>query len=154
MTNNLFFFFFFLRTEIKRFYVQGGKTFATPNFSVPGIPVTNSLTDELCVAQKTVFNDTNSFTKLGGMKAMSQAMAKGMVLALSLWDDNIANMLWLDSSYHPGHDLASPGSLRGTCNVTSGVPKDVRAAYPTAQVVYGNIKFGDIGSTFNAAAAQ
>ncbi|TPX42314.1 hypothetical protein SeMB42_g05184 [Synchytrium endobioticum] len=139
--------------EVKRFYVQNGKVFANPNVNVPGVAPTNSITEEFCVAQKTAFGDTNSFSKLGGMKAMGDAMKKGMVMVLSLWDDSVAQMLWLDSNYHPGHDLTAPGAVRGTCNTTSGVPSESRLAYPTAQVAYGNLKFGEIGSTFNSAAA-
>ena len=30
---------------------------------------------------------------------MGQAMKRGLVLVMSLWDDHEVNMLWLDSDY-------------------------------------------------------
>jgi cellulose 1,4-beta-cellobiosidase len=45
------------------------------------------------------FGDNDSFTKHGGFRQLEQAIGKGMVLVLSLWDDHDANMLWLDSVY-------------------------------------------------------
>ncbi len=43
------------------------------------------------------FNEADSFESRGGLKAMGDAMGRGMVLVLSLWDDYAARMLWLDS---------------------------------------------------------
>ena len=43
------------------------------------------------------FKEADSFESRGGMKAMGDAMGRGMVLVLSLWDDHSARMLWLDS---------------------------------------------------------
>ncbi len=57
-------------------------------------------------------------------------------------------MLWLDSDYPPNADASKPGVARGTCATTSGVPADVEAQSPDAQVTYSNIKVGAIGSTF------
>jgi cellulose 1,4-beta-cellobiosidase len=45
------------------------------------------------------FGDNQSFTKHGGFRQLKQALGKGMVLVLSLWDDHDVNMLWLDSVY-------------------------------------------------------
>ena len=56
--------------------------------------------------------------------------------------------LWLDSSYPTDKDPEQPGVARGECDITSGVPADVESASPNAQVVFSNIKFGPIGSTF------
>ena len=33
----------------------------------------------------------------GGLKAMGESLARGHVLVMSLWDDHLANMLWLDA---------------------------------------------------------
>lgn len=82
------------------------------------------------------------------MDSMGKGMAMGMVLVMSLWDDHYANMLWLDSSYPTDADPEKPGIARGECDVTSGVPADVESSNPNAQVVFSNIKFGPIGSTF------
>lgn len=57
-------------------------------------------------------------------------------------------MLWLDSDFPT--DGTAPGDLRGTCAITSGVPATVEADSPNSNVVFSNIKFGDIGTTFSA----
>jgi cellulose 1,4-beta-cellobiosidase len=131
-------------TEIKRFYVQGGKVIATPATTQAGLSG-NSITPAYCTAEGTVFNDTSFETK-GGFASMNAAFSQGMVLVLSLWDDYYANMLWLDSTYPIGGTAA--GDSRGTCATTSGVPATVEASSPGAYVVYSNIKFGAINSTF------
>jgi cellulose 1,4-beta-cellobiosidase len=87
------------------------------------------------------------------MKSMSDALGKGMVLVMSLWDDHYADMLWLDSTYPP-EKAGQPGSERGGCDAASGKPDTVESSQPNAQVTFSNIKFGDIGSTFNSAGAS
>jgi cellulose 1,4-beta-cellobiosidase len=82
------------------------------------------------------------------MASMGRGMNLGMVLVMSLWDDHYANMLWLDSSYPTDKDPEQPGVARGECDINSGVPAEVEAANPNAQVIFSNIKFGPIGSTF------
>lgn len=57
-------------------------------------------------------------------------------------------MLWLDSTYPEGE--TGPGTKRGSCGTDSGVPSDVEKEVPNASVVFSNIKFGPIGSTFAA----
>lgn len=52
-------------------------------------------------------------------------------------------MLWLDSTYPAGSD-----DVRGTCASSSGAPADVESNNATASVIYSNIKFGAINSTF------
>jgi cellulose 1,4-beta-cellobiosidase len=81
---------------------------------------------------------------------MSKAMDNGMVLVMSIWDDHTAKMLWLDSSYPLDKDASTPGVARGTCATSSGEPTDVEANASNTQVIYSNIKFGDIGSTYSA----
>ncbi|KAI7773166.1 hypothetical protein LA080_011721 [Diaporthe eres] len=61
------------------------------------------------------------------------------------------NMLWLDSTY-PVDKAGSPGAARGSCSTTSGVPAEIEKSAPNSNVAYSNIKFGPIGSTFNAPA--
>lgn len=56
-------------------------------------------------------------------------------------------MLWLDSTTYPV-DSTDEGSARGTCATTSGVPADIESSDASASVIYSNIKFGDIGTTF------
>ncbi|KAJ7470179.1 Exoglucanase 1 [Mycena galericulata] len=134
-------------TSIKRFYVQNGKVTANSNSNIAGV-TGNSISDSFCAAQKTAFGDTNTFASKGGLSGMSQAAAAGMVLVMSIWDDYAANMLWLDAPYPPTKSASSPGVTRGTCSASSGVPSQVESASPNAQVIYSNIKFGPIGSTF------
>ncbi|PQE09460.1 putative 14-beta-D-glucan cellobiohydrolase B protein [Rutstroemia sp. NJR-2017a BVV2] len=131
--------------EIKRFYVQNGKVIPNSQSTISGV-TGNSITTPYCTAQKTAFGDTTSFANHGGMASMSSAMKSGMVLVLSLWDDYYANMLWLDSTYPTSN--TSPGGPRGTCATGSGVPADVESSASSAYVVYSNIKFGPINSTF------
>lgn len=59
-------------------------------------------------------------------------------------------MLWLDSTYPI--DESGPGYDRGSCATDSGVPSDIETSVPDSTVVFSNIKFGPIGSTFAAPA--
>jgi cellulose 1,4-beta-cellobiosidase len=136
-------------SEIKRFYVQNGKTYANSDSAIEGV-TGNSITEAFCDAQKTVFGDTSSFKTLGGLNEMAASLARGHVLVMSLWDDHAVNMLWLDSTYPT--DSTKLGAARGTCATDSGKPEDVEKNSPDATVVFSDIKFGPIGSTFKAPA--
>ena len=70
---------------------------------------------------------------------MGEAMKRGMVLVLSLWDDHAANMLWLDSNYPPEGDVMQPGVARGPCPADSGKPSDVESQQADATVVFSNV---------------
>lgn len=76
---------------------------------------------------------------------MSDALGRGMVLVLSLWDDHAVGMKWLDATY-PDNSTA-PGSERGPCSQDSGDPNLVENTYPNSYVQFSNIKVGEIGST-------
>merc|ERR1712111_57560 len=71
---------------------------------------------------KGLFGDYNDHEVKGGLKGMGDAMKRGMVLVLSLWDDHAAHMLWLDSNYPPDGDAMQPGVARGPCSTDSGDP--------------------------------
>jgi len=133
--------------DIRRFYVQDGQVLPNSNSTVPGVRG-NSITDDFCSDMKRAFGDTDDFKRKGGMKAMGEALDRGMVLVFSLWDDSMANMLWLDSVYPADSDPKTPGVLRGPCKTTSGTPEYVRANFPDATARYTNVRFGPIGSTF------
>ncbi|KAJ7263907.1 exoglucanase-type cellulase [Mycena rebaudengoi] len=133
-------------TEIRRLYVQNGKASA-----IAGV-TGNSITDSFCTAQKTAFGDTNSFGSRGGLAAMGRALGRGMVLALSIWDDHTAGMYRLDSVYPTNGSVTRPGVLRGPCSTTSGDPKTVEATQGSNSVTFSNIKSGPIGSTFTGTA--
>ncbi|PGH13437.1 hypothetical protein AJ80_06306 [Polytolypa hystricis UAMH7299] len=137
--------------EIRRFYVQDGQVIPNSESKIAEIPG-DSLTQEFCDAQKQVFGDENTFEQHGGWKNMSDAMAEGMVLVMSLWDDRHSQMLWLDSTYPVDAPASQLGAGRGECATDSGAPDDVRVEQAGASVTFGNIKYGPIGSTFDAPA--
>ncbi|KAJ3757284.1 cellulose 1,4-beta-cellobiosidase precursor [Lentinula raphanica] len=134
-------------SAIRRLYVQNGVVIQNSETNIPGIDTTNEIDADFCEQQKAAFGDTDTFDSKGGMSGMGDAMSAGMVLVLSLWDDYAVNMLWLDSTYPT--DGTTPGDFRGTCATSSGVPATVEAQSPNAQVIFSNIKFGAIGSTFS-----
>ncbi|KAK3306492.1 glycoside hydrolase family 7 protein [Chaetomium strumarium] len=132
-------------SEIKRFYAQNGVVIPNSESTIAGVPG-NSITQDYCDKQKTAFGDINDFNKKGGLAQMGKALAKPMVLVMSIWDDHAVNMLWLDSTY-PVDAAGKPGAERGACPTTSGVPSEIEAQVPNSNVVFSNIKFGPIGST-------
>jgi len=134
--------------EIKRFYVQDGNVIPNSNVNVPGMDSVNSISDDFCKQQKKAFGDQDQFEYKGGLKAMGQALQRGVVLVLSLWDDYSAYMLWLDSNYPIEGNPSTPGIARGSCPTSSGRPWDVEAQSPNANVKYSNIRVGEIGSTY------
>jgi len=138
--------------DIRRFYIQDGKVISNSNSSVAGVSG-SSVTDGFCSAQKAAFGDLDDFTKKGGLKAMGDALRRGMVLVMSLWDDSLSEMLWLDAAYPENRDPSEPGVSRGPCKASTGKPDYVRAKYPTADVKYEDIKFGPIGTTQLAASS-
>merc|ERR1712084_139910 len=105
----------------------------------------NSLSADFCTAQKKETGDKDEFGIRGGLKQMGKALERGMVLVMSLWDDNTARMLWLDSTYPVG--ATGPGAARGPCDPSTGVPSATRTKYPDSLVKYMNIKVGAIGTT-------
>ena len=76
------------------------------------------------------------FSKLGGMKGMGNALARGMVLAMSIWWDEGGAMQWLDSGE------------AGPCNATEGFPSSIQHIEKAPTVTFSQIKWGEIGSTF------
>lgn len=81
---------------------------------------------------------------------MGEALERGMVLVMSLWDDYSTHMLWLDGDYPLEADRETIGVQRGPCARDSGNPPDIEKSYPDSSVKYMNIKYGPINSTFNA----
>ncbi|TFK27147.1 cellobiohydrolase I-II [Coprinopsis marcescibilis] len=136
--------------DIRRLYVQDGRVIQNPPTNFPGVlDPFDSITEKYCTDQKRVFGDNNSFARDGGLAHMGRSLAKGHVLALSIWNDHTAHMLWLDSSYPVDADPNQPGIGRGTCPTTGGSPKDTEQNNADSQVVFSNIKVGDIGTTFS-----
>ncbi|KXX74890.1 Exoglucanase 1 [Madurella mycetomatis] len=135
--------------SIHRFYVQDGTVIPNSEVVVEGVDAVNSISDSFCEQQKTAFGDNNYFAELGGMAAMGKSLTK-MVLVLSIWDDHAVSMNWLDSNYPPEADPSEPGVARGRCDPEAGVPETVEKEHPDSYVIYSNIKFGAINSTFTA----
>jgi len=134
--------------EIKRFYVQNGAVIENSAASILGDDSGNSVTDGLCAAQKEKFSDINDFKRKGGLKTMGEALDRGMVLVLSLWDDSQVNMLWLDSTY-PVEKAGQPGVARGPCpGGAASTPEHLRKTTPDSEVKFSQIKVGTLGSTF------
>ena len=128
--------------NIVQFYVQNGKRIDQESFS--GLPGTSE-TAEFCSAQKTLFGDKDDFTKKGGLKAMGEALDRGMVLVVSLWDDISVYMNWLDS--YDGCDPSEPGCKRGPCDPAEGKPETLRNAHPESSYSLINLKVGDLDTT-------
>ena len=135
--------------EIRRSYVQDGKTVETPAVQV-GAKRYDSISHDFCAAEKELFKDGTNFLDKGGMGSIDDMNEGGMVLVMSLWDDHYANMLWLDSTY-PTDTPTAPGAKRGTCSTDSGKPADVESQHADAYVKYSNIRYGELGSTAGGA---
>lgn len=139
-------------SEIKRIYIQNNNVFFTPSVTLPSATTGedvryDTISDEFCADSRVAFNEThNGFKDHGGMKAMGLSMDRGQVLVMSLWDDHYANMLWLDSTYPVDSTKAS--DIRGPCSTDSGKPTDVEVNHADAYVIFSDIKYGNIGTTF------
>ena len=132
--------------EIKRFYIQNGKIIPNAESKIEGV-TGNSITPAFCDAQKKAFGDNYGYKEKGGWDSLTKAASKGMVLVMSLWDDMYADMNWLDSTW-PLENPDAPGAKRGGCSPEAGKPATVRSSSASAKVIYSNIKWGPIGSTY------
>jgi len=135
-------------TAIEQFYVQDGKEIHHPTYAAGGDSIES---DAFCAAQKTSFGDRNSFAEKGGMKKMGEALDRGMVLVISMWDDIAVSMNWLDS--YMDCDPSEPGCTRGPCDPADGLPETLREAHPDAAYTMTNLRWGDFGSTTGPASS-
>ncbi|KAH8889108.1 glycoside hydrolase [Thozetella sp. PMI_491] len=71
----------------------------------------------------------------GGLSGMGAALGRGMVLAMSIWNDPAQQMAWLDSGNN------------GPCASGQGTPANIQSQHPDTHVIFSNIRWGDIGST-------
>jgi len=141
-------------TEMVRYYIQDGKNIS----NAAGVKGHTSISDSMCRDQMTYFDDRfDVFQDKGGVAGMGKAMGRGMVLVLSLWDDNLVNMTWLDATDPPPSAWNSttppPGALRGECPQDSGYPPSLWKTAKDSHVVYSNIRYGEIGSTTGSLSA-
>ena len=134
--------------EIRRLYVQDGQVIENSKVNIDGVDAYDSLTEEMCEETKAVFGDEDDHARKGGLKAMGEALKRGMVLTMSLWDDHVSNMLWLDSNFPTDADPNTPGVARGPCPTSSGKPEDVENSQGDATVKFSDIRIGEIGSTY------
>ncbi|KAL4792268.1 concanavalin A-like lectin/glucanase domain-containing protein [Aspergillus venezuelensis] len=117
--------------SIRRLYIQNNRLIH--NALIP-IGSSNSstmlLNDRLCAATSSWFDS------FGGMARMGEPLGRGMVLAMSIWNDAGEYMQWLD------------GGDSGPCNATEGSPENIEATVPGTKVVFGDLRWGDLGTTF------
>ncbi len=69
-----------------------------------GVDQYDSITDAFCHDTKNLFEDYNHHEELGGLKKMGEALKRGMVLVMSLWDDHAAHMVkrhFLKAKFRP-----------------------------------------------------
>jgi len=135
-------------SEIRRIYLQDGKQISNSMGMWPGLTSYDSITNQMCKDIKETFGDTDDFTPNGGLKAMGEALDRGMVLVMSLWTDSYSNMLWLDSLSPTTGSPSTPGVARGSCATTSGVASEVISTAASATVKFSEVKWGTIGSTY------
>jgi len=134
--------------EIRRIYVQNGQVIQNTRTMLPGLGDHDSITEQFCDDAKAAFNDVPHYQQLGGHQRMGDELGRGMVLAMSIWGDFYARMLWLDSSYPLDRDPEAPGIARGECPQDGGHPHDIIDATPNATVMFSNIKVGPLNSTY------
>merc|ERR1712080_748146 len=120
--------------EIRRLYVQDGNVISNSFTNIDGVDSVDAINDQFCGQMKTAFGDHDDYGEKGGLKTMGDSLERGHVLVMSMWDDHDANMLWLDSNYPLDKDPS--------------VPADMEANYPDATVIYGKIRFGELGFTY------
>jgi len=139
--------------EIRRLYVQDGKVIKNSVASaLPGKDKKDdSITEQYCDAQKKAFGDPNEHKKKGGLKAMGEALDRGVVLVVSLWDDKLTRMRWLDS--YSGNK-SKPGKSRGPCKRSAGDVDRLRNEHGGDTVSYTNFMFGELDTTYTAGSAS
>jgi cellulase len=117
--------------SIHRLYVQEGRVIESYVVDAPGLPSTDSMTDEFCDA-----TGSSAFMRLGALQGMGEALSRGMVLALSIWWDEGGNMNWLDAGE------------AGPCNLDEGNPSNIVKVEPAPEVTFSNMRWGEIDSTY------
>lgn len=93
-----------------------------------------TITQEYCSAQV----DAEMYNKLGGHKGVSDALARGMILAMSIWWDEDTGIQWLDDGE------ADP------CNTAEGFSETIQEVERAPTVTFSQAKWGEIWSTFSA----
>ena len=115
-------------SEIRRIYQQNGVTVPSAVSGASG----DSINGTWCSSVD------SSASEFGNLATMGEALGSGMVLVFSIWNDNSQYMNWLDSGNS------------GPCSSTAGNPATIQAQDPSTHVVFSNIRWGDIGSTYTS----
>ena len=113
--------------EIRRLYIQDDYTISNSLVNL-GHHSYDSLTPDFCKA-----SNAKSFHHHGCLAAMGDALKRGMVLIMGIWGGEY--MTWLDSG----------GA--GPCKEKEDRSSFIKTHSPNARVKFGNIRWGDIGST-------
>ncbi|KAH8896743.1 glycoside hydrolase family 7 protein [Thozetella sp. PMI_491] len=111
--------------------ISGTLASITRKYFQNGVQIKSAVTTGDTIAA----SECSSAQAYGGFTTMGQALARGMVLIFSIWNDNGQFMNWLDSGSN------------GPCSSTEGNPDLILAQHPDTHVVFSNIRWGDIGST-------
>ncbi|RAL11911.1 glycoside hydrolase, partial [Aspergillus homomorphus CBS 101889] len=117
--------------EIRRVYLVDGVRVGSHGLGGNGTWGGGAITDAFCRAQ-----GASSFESHGGLAGMGRALARGMVLVFSIWNDASGYMQWLDAG------------ANGPCSATEGDPRVIEREDPGTNVVFSNVRWGEIGSTF------
>ncbi|KAI1135178.1 glycoside hydrolase family 7 protein [Hypoxylon sp. FL0543] len=118
--------------EVRRLYVQDGAVIANAAVADPYMPPGDSLRMSHCQAGAALFDD------LGGLATTGRALDRGMVLAFSIWNDDRQFMNWLDAGE------------AGPCTYQEGDPEVIRRTRPDTSVTFSNVRWGELGSTYNS----
>ena len=127
-------------SEIRRMYVQNGKVMESPPVMMSAGGGAQSQAVETAGAVSSGFcteKNASDFMRLGGVEGMGAALARGMVLIFSIWNSDDDFMNWLDSGES------------GPCGATDGDPQKILTTNPEVSITFSNIRWGDLGSTFN-----
>ncbi|KAG9237477.1 putative endo-beta-1,4-glucanase celB [Amylocarpus encephaloides] len=120
-------------TAIRRLYVQDGKVIKNAALMVDGEAQFDEVNNEYCSRP-----GGGTYMNLGATEGMGGALSRGMVLIFSIWWDVGGFMNWLDN-----------GST-GPCNATEGDPNVITQVQPDPAVVFSNVKWGEIDSTYTS----
>lgn len=115
---------------VRRHYLQDGR-----RIEDPGGPIT----DASAANQSLAFGEPDGFARFGGLRAVGEALRRGMVLVLSIWDDTATGMQWLDGTWPAS---GGPGSARGPCAPSS--VSQLRASQASASVTFGRIRVSSL----------
>ncbi|KAI1480255.1 glycoside hydrolase family 7 protein [Daldinia eschscholtzii] len=122
--------------EVRRLYVQDGVVIENAPVIARNMPPGDSLRMSHCQAV------ADNFENMGGLTNTGQSLDRGMVLAFSIWNDDKQFMNWLDAGN------------AGPCTYEEGSPDIIRSKRPDTSVTFMNVRWGDLGSTYNSGTAS